>query len=109
MHLVGFIIRIYHDARSSECQMFFTFFIPALPPPTFNFSQLVYNRTGSAVTSHALFYALYSPKGCVLDWGKVTNRMYDRDSSSHYKYTVLLLFLSMYIYLITHTSQLRLA
>jgi len=21
MHLVGFIIRIYHDARSSECQM----------------------------------------------------------------------------------------
>jgi len=20
MHLVGFIIRIYHDARSSECQ-----------------------------------------------------------------------------------------
>jgi len=22
MHLVGFIIRIYHDARSSECQIF---------------------------------------------------------------------------------------
>ena len=21
MHLVGFIIRIYHDARSSECQI----------------------------------------------------------------------------------------
>ena len=21
VHLVGFIIRIYHDARSSECQM----------------------------------------------------------------------------------------
>jgi hypothetical protein len=23
VHLVGFIIRIYHDARSSECQMEF--------------------------------------------------------------------------------------
>ena len=23
MHLVAFIIRIYHDARSSECQIFF--------------------------------------------------------------------------------------
>ena len=22
MHLVGFIIRIYHDARSSECQIY---------------------------------------------------------------------------------------
>jgi len=22
MHLVGFIIRIYHDARSSECQFY---------------------------------------------------------------------------------------
>ena len=25
MHLVGFIIRIYHDARSSKCQIHFTF------------------------------------------------------------------------------------
>jgi len=23
MHLVGFVIRIYHDARSSECQMWY--------------------------------------------------------------------------------------
>ena len=27
VHLVGFIIRIYHDARSSECQVLITFFL----------------------------------------------------------------------------------
>ena len=31
MHLVGFIIRIYHDARSSECQNNICTFAP---PPT---------------------------------------------------------------------------
>ena len=28
MHIVGFIIRIYHDARSSECQMLWIYFSP---------------------------------------------------------------------------------
>ena len=27
MHLVCFIVRIYHDARSTECQMGFFFFV----------------------------------------------------------------------------------
>jgi len=33
MHLVGFIIRIYHDARSSEFQEGYTIF-PLSPPPS---------------------------------------------------------------------------
>jgi len=27
VHLIGFIMRIYHDARSSECQFFISFFV----------------------------------------------------------------------------------
>ena len=32
MHLVGFIIRIYHDARSSECQKKETLSLPGIEP-----------------------------------------------------------------------------
>jgi len=32
MHLIGFIIRTYHDARSSECQIDFS---PYMLGPTF--------------------------------------------------------------------------
>ena len=31
MHLVGFIIRIYHDARSSECQICTLFVVLSTP------------------------------------------------------------------------------
>ena len=38
MHLVGFIIRIYHDARSSECQIVdFNFDCESSPGVTVNF------------------------------------------------------------------------
>jgi len=32
VHLVDFIIRIYHDARSSECQIYYYFFYSKIQP-----------------------------------------------------------------------------
>ena len=34
MHLVGFITRIYHDARSSECQILYSYLYTICIPVT---------------------------------------------------------------------------
>jgi len=58
VHLVGFIIRIYHDARSSECQ------IGVIPEPLFkiarryNGSMKIYISLGTIMEPVALFLQL---------------------------------------------------
>jgi hypothetical protein len=39
VHLVGFILRIYHDARSSECQILVRLFVQTLQPGTYRSIQ----------------------------------------------------------------------
>ena len=45
VHLVGFIVRIYHDARSSECQMRANLLVS-----TFYYSQNIFNHYSTMVT-----------------------------------------------------------
>jgi hypothetical protein len=48
MHLVGFIIRIYHDARSSECQIDLSYFFSttfARKARSINFREHLFSRS----------------------------------------------------------------